>query len=322
MTVTVHLPAAGGAQRTRDQAHLWAITCYFNPAGYRSRLTNYRIFRRSLKSPLITVELSSAADFALQPGDADVLVQIHGGDILWQKERLLGIALRHVPDRCNYVAWLDCDVVFERPDWDELARLALQRFPIVQLFRRRCNLTRDAVANGLDLGQIDSSVLSMGYKIVQHQVTADDLRIPGASTTGIAWAARAEVLRDHGLYDACILGSGDRALVCAAVGECSSAVDGLQMTAPQAEHYLQWARPFSETIAGRVGYIDGRIFHLWHGALAHRRYVRRFQGLRIFEFDPFVDIAKDASLVWRWNSDKRPMHEYVRRYFETRHEDG
>jgi len=36
---------------------LAAITCYFNPAAYRRKLDNYRIFRRHLGVPLICVEL-------------------------------------------------------------------------------------------------------------------------------------------------------------------------------------------------------------------------------------------------------------------------
>lgn len=301
---------------------MWAITCYFNPAGYQTRLRNYRIFRSNLTPPLLTVELSYNSDFELRPADADILVQVRGEDILWQKERLLNIGLQHLPDDCDSIAWLDCDVIFERTDWHELACKALQRFPLIQLFRVRRNLTRDAVTTGLDISRTDSSTVSMGYRIARDRIVADDLRIPGASTTGIAWAARAEVLREHGLYDACVLGSGDRALVCAAVGEFHHAVDGLQMTPRQAEHYLRWARPFSGAVRGLVGSIDGRVFHLWHGDLKDRRYVKRFQGFRWFEFDPFVDIATDENGIWRWNTNKRDMHDYIRHYFHARNEDG
>jgi hypothetical protein len=41
-----------------------------------------------------------------------------------------------------------------------------------------------------------------------------------------------------------------------------------------------------------------------------------------FQFDPFEDIAIDCQGVWRWNSDKREMHDYVRDYFASRMEDG
>ena len=48
----------------------WAITTYFNPAGYERRRLNYGLFRKHLKPPLLTVELAFDGDFELGPGDA------------------------------------------------------------------------------------------------------------------------------------------------------------------------------------------------------------------------------------------------------------
>src|SRR5262245_24288280 len=95
---------------------LWAITCYFNPVGYRRRLENYLTFRQRLRAPLITVELSYGETFQLARGSAEILIQLRGQDVLWQKERLLNVALAAVPPACDKIAWLDCDVVFERSD--------------------------------------------------------------------------------------------------------------------------------------------------------------------------------------------------------------
>ena len=53
---------------------LYAITSYFNPAGFQNHLAKYRVFRDHLSVPLITVELSFNGDFALDKTDADHLV--------------------------------------------------------------------------------------------------------------------------------------------------------------------------------------------------------------------------------------------------------
>ena len=94
---------------------VWAITCYFNPVGYRSRLGNYRVFRRHFGAllPLVTVELACDAAFQLDREDAEIMIQLRGGDELWQKERLLNIALAALPRACRTVAWLDCNVVYQ-----------------------------------------------------------------------------------------------------------------------------------------------------------------------------------------------------------------
>src|SRR5262245_42591250 len=93
-------PVQAMAQHARGN-RLWAITSYFNPAGYRNRRENYRLFRERLAVPLVTVEWARDGRFALGPEDAEVLVQVSGGDVLWQKERLLNVALRHLPDDCD-----------------------------------------------------------------------------------------------------------------------------------------------------------------------------------------------------------------------------
>jgi hypothetical protein len=94
------------------------------------------------------------------------------------------------------------------------------------------------------------------------------------------------------------------------------------MNARQEEHYLAWARPYFATVRGRIGYIPGRAFHLWHGEVRDRQYGERDRALQPFDFDPFSDIALDDNGCWRWSSNKQSLHAHVRRYFESRNEDG
>ena len=94
------------------------------------------------------------------------------------------------------------------------------------------------------------------------------------------------------------------------------------MTPRGIDHYLEWAKPYFYSIRGRVGHIEGRLLHLWHGDLQDRAYGERGRLLQAFDFDPFLDIAIDDNGCWRWSSDKRAFHESVRRYFELRKEDG
>jgi hypothetical protein len=306
---------------------LWAITSYFNPAAYANRLRNYRVFRANLALPLAVVELSYNGKFELGKDDAEIVVQIAGGDVLWQKERLLNLALRRLPDDCNHVAWIDADVVFLDRDWAKCAEQALEKFPLIQPFRERCNLSRVAQLSSGNNGGCDSLRNSVAYKIGMGGANADDLGNSEApltrdSTAGLAWAARRELLEAHELYDACILGSGDRAILCAAMGSFESGLNAVGMRGRQVEHYLAWAEPFYRAVGGRVGFVNGRALHLWHGDLTNRRYAQRHEGLSRFAFDPFSDIVLDASGCWRWNGSKPEMHEYVKAYFESRKEDG
>src|SRR4051794_19189777 len=110
------------------------VTSYFNPMKSRRRLANYRAFRSRLTTPLLTIELSFDGQFQLKTAYADHLFQLSGGDVMWQKERLLNIALAALPDGVEDVAWIDCDVVFESTDWPQQAKNALKSDNIIQLF--------------------------------------------------------------------------------------------------------------------------------------------------------------------------------------------
>ena len=304
---------------------LWAITCYFNPVGYRRRLQTYRLFRERLAVPLATVELSFDGRFHLGPGDADALLQIHGRDVMWQKERLLNRALSLLPAGCDTVAWLDCDVVFADPGWPARASRALNEVSLLHLFQERYDLGRDETLDHVDPDAV--GVPSMVYKMLVELVPPGDLLVPHPTrkrtvSQGLAWASRRDVLEAHGLYDACIVGSADRAMLCAAVGRFDYGVEALAMNASQEAHYRAWARPYFETVRGRIGYIPGRALHLWHGEMQDRQYGARDRALSALDFDPFRDIALDASGCWRWSSDKPDLHAFVRRYFALRKEDG
>ena len=298
---------------------LWAVTCYFNPAHYERRYRNYRIFRDHLRVPLVTVELSCGEDsFQLHEKDADLLIQRRCPDVLWQKERLLNIGLAALPDHCDCVAWLDCDVVFEEDDWARNVCSLLDEFPVVQPYTRVYELASTETLVGIrGDGTEGISILRAPPGLLSKDMRGD-FRV----NSGLAWAARRDVLNQSSLYDACILGSGNRAIVCAQLGEFEEAIKYLRMNKPWAEHYLRWARHHYRQIRGGLGAVEGRILHLWHGDLRNRRYRDRHVALSEFGFNPQYDVALDDQRCWRGNSPKMAMHRYVEAYFASRKEDG
>jgi hypothetical protein len=144
---------------------LWAITSYFNPARYRTRLENYRRFRAHLTVPLVTVEASFDGRFELGREDAEILVRRRARDVLWQKERLLNLALGFLPSECDQVAWLDCDVVFAADDWPQRACAALTTHSLVQPFCERCDLDRETTADPSRWRDANSVIPAVASKI-------------------------------------------------------------------------------------------------------------------------------------------------------------
>ena len=305
---------------------LWAITSYFNPVGYRHRLANYRIFREYLKVPLVTVELAYGPDFELGEGDADILVQLRGTDVMWQKERLLNIALKALPDGCSKVAWLDCDIVFEKDEWADHLSAKLDTFMIVQPFDQAHHLLRDRAPDEIterDVGLSQTSIvcaINSGRPL--RSVLSQLVDRTRGTFAGFAWSARREVLDSHAFYDACIIGGGDTAFVFAACGLAEDVARLHSMNDRQKDRYLEWASRFHAAASGSVSHIPGDLFHLWHGQIADRRARERHERLSLFGFDPYADITINENGPWQWASSKPELHAYLKAYFAGRKEDG
>ncbi|MEM9756283.1 MAG: hypothetical protein AAF914_09825 [Pseudomonadota bacterium] len=276
---------------------LHAVTCLFNPSSYASRADNYWTFRERLDCPLTTIELSFTGHFSVP--DA---IHVHGGPdhLMWQKERLLNIAIAALPPDVDRVAWIDADLIFRASDWVHRADALLDRYPVVQLFDRIVML--DAA------GQPVAARRSFGAT-----------RGAFYGAPGGAWAAQRRVV-SAGLLDFDILGGGD---YLAALAWCQRWKPNhlSSYPKPMIRAFLAWAKSQQPLVGGQVGCVPGDVFHLYHGKVENRRYQTRSEILMAADFDPHIDIAKDSAGIWRWASDKPALRVEVKRYFDGRRED-
>jgi len=296
--------------------NLWAITAFFDSTGGRQRLDNYRIFRERLAKqgvPLLTVECAfGRRPFQLTTADADILVQVRSRSFLWQKERLLNIALKHLPNSCHAVAWLDSDVIFDRDDWAAAAEKLLSDcsgYNVIQLFSEACFLEKGespdtAVAEGSERRQQESFA---------SYYCREQRRIPDYSKAGgLAWAARREVLESVGFYDRAVIGGADWVMVKAFLGLSDF---------NQASRF--WSRQAALLVAGKISCLPGKISHLFHGSQKRRLYNDRERILKDREFNPAWDLCLNNDGCWEWADDvPRALRRDVHNYFRLRHEEG
>lgn len=176
-------------QKCSPVKNLAVVTCLFNPCNSQSRLNNFRRFERSLGVPVVTVELSFDGEFQI-----DGAIQIRGDEshLMWQKERLLNIAIESLPDDVDAVAWVDADLIFQNPLWYVQVKHLLTTHEYVQLFEQI--EYHDAAGN------VERTAPSWA-------ASRQGQRMPGG-----AWAARRESIAG-GLPDRHIIGGGDWALV-------------------------------------------------------------------------------------------------------------
>lgn len=303
----------------------WIVTSYFNPCGYLSKKFNFDVFAMRLRSTgaqLLVIEMAlKDGEFEL-PDDGDV-IRVRGNGVMWQKERLLNIAIARLPASCTKVAWLDCDLLFEDSGWLQETSDALERFAVVQLFSSCVRLPRGHL-EFQGYGQDEAPVTeSFAAAFARDRSLARHAPYGGHGHTGFAWAARRELLDACGLYDACLTGSGDHLMAHAFAGTVDSLCIPMAIgTGRYAEHFSRWAAKAYRIGRGSLGHVPGRILHLWHGAIADRRYHDRNQEFKTFAFDPDRHIRRGESGLWEWADAPAEMRTWASDLFASRNEDG
>jgi hypothetical protein len=306
----------------------WGLTAFFNPQRYRRRKLLYDIFRKKTKLQglqLLTVELAFArAPFELRAGDAEILIQLRAGKegVMWQKERLLNVGLSHLPPTCDSLAWLDCDVVFDNPNWVAETTALLQRYAVVQPFSISVRLppgkttTKIQAANHPSYDRRPSS----GYAYTYGQATPlVDYMFAGH--TGFAWAARRSLFDGLGFYDKMVVGGGDVILACGFYGRLTNRFTHLLPDA-SVKDQQEWIKAMSARVRGSVSYTRGGLLHLWHGTPRSRRITSRFRLLTKHSFHPCEDIKQTDQGYFVWAGSKPKLQKGVTRHFWLRNEDG
>ena len=201
-------------------ADLCCITTYFNPAHYQTRRANYEQFAAPIRAagiPLLTVECAfGETPFELPPGPN--VLQVRCPHVLWQKERLINLGVAHLPPEAAKVAWLDGDILFTNPDWAVQTAALLDESMVVQPFDHAIRLAQG------EYSATEQSVAHESFASVwqrdRSRIYAGGLDVHGH--TGFAWAARRDLLTQHGLYDAFITSNGDHFMAHIFAGDLTS----------------------------------------------------------------------------------------------------
>ncbi len=295
------------------------VTSYFNPANFQTKKQNYFQFREQFikfKIPLFTVE-----QYFTKPDLSNLsnVISLNGGAILWQKERLLNLAISKLPRNYKFIAWMDCDILFENWNWLEETIQQLKNFPVIQPYSKVYRLPK-----GIQKPQREGSIWnSFGYVYRENP----DLCLTGNfdlhGHTGFAWVAKREVLK-FGLYDRAILGSADHMMAHAFVGDWESPciVRILGRMNPILKDFQTWAKKVYSITQASISFVENTIFHLWHGEEQNRSYVSRNKILVQYGFDPQCHLKIGKNGLWEWKSKEERLIQFCKNYFISRQEDS
>ncbi|UJR32513.1 hypothetical protein I4U23_019975 [Adineta vaga] len=304
--------------RQRDYlSRLGIITVMFNPVRYRTRYERYRQFAYHMARSgvnLFTIEciFESATRFGLPPQRFEVTrpnnpqhFQVIAPSILWMKENLINIVVQQLPPHIDRIAWIDADVEFERLDWPQLTMIALDRYPIVQMFK-----TAYITGSG-GKHEILKRNFSIGY-VIRRSRFIQQHPSRGYFQAGSAWAMHRSVFSAiGGLLDFCIVGSDDLHFAYALLGR-------IRETFPSNLHrdYTKIATDWGDRVAHvagggvNVGYVDVNVYHRGNGSRNIRNHIARWLILSHYDFSPTKDLMRDeqSGVIYLTNKRRFGLH--------------
>jgi hypothetical protein len=305
-----------------------------NPVRYRARYDLFRAFESHVQEAgarLTVVEMAFAnRPFEVTQADNPRHVQVRSAHEFWAKENLINLGFARLPRDARYIAWVDADLTFARPDWVQETLQQLQHYPIVQMFAE----AHDLDPEGLLLNSFRSFAYSYVHGIPRKKgcgyyggapAGPVNARIAYWHHPGFAWAARREAIDTlGGLFDVAVVGEADYIMAKSIVGE------GLDVLYPGVSPGYRKAvsdwQAQALKLRGNFGYVPGTVLHHWHGRKANRKYWDRCKILTDTQFDPSIDLNRDWQGLYQLVDHAEPrsilLRDAIRSYFRSRNEDG
>lgn len=309
-----------GKYKTHSEAVI--IACYFNPQNNPYRLIAFNKFYESIKHLNHRIVECVIGDAKPELPETKYITKVHTANLLWHKEALLNKIISELPQEYKYVFWLDTDVIFTNNNWLVEGVKSLQTNKILQPFEHCVHLDKDLYQPTFNIevekayvGDPKTRHPKMWRSFCANHNTSSklscDVNYDKHGHVGFAWGARREILDEMPLYDKALIGGADHIMAHAAAGQIGHSCITKSFT-DDIEAVNDWSVLFYNIINGKIGYVKGELYHIWHGDLGKRQYLKRIQD--------FTSKAKtiterdENGLFVTTNGDD----EYVKQYFNHR----
>jgi len=225
------------------------------------------------------------------------------GDPLWQKERLMQIGCEMLIQRgYRKIVCMDGDCLIERDDW-------LYRVSRCLRVNRACQCFGTLQSIG------DERTLTGRGAVAELKATGKHKRV----VSGGIWAYHADVIEACGLWQRCIVGSGDVAHFLGMV-DPDAAVKVFAdwgYTKAFQRALKKWAVKWKHAVNNKIDYIPCEAVFQSHGRRDARKCGERHALLH--DYDPKVDVAVTApGQGLRWQGKNKALHNRVAAYARHR----
>lgn len=238
-------------------------------------------------------------------------VKINLQDRIWIKENLINLAIKRIPNDWKYISWIDADITFLNTNWDKDTLKLLETNDIVQLFHSAVNMGPDG----------ESTKVEQGF-VYMHKHSGKKFNRTsryGVWHPGFAWACTRKTYETiGGLLEIAILGSADRHTALSLIGLADVSYPGNIGLS-----YQYKVLELQERCKGlQFDYVKGTILHHFHGSIANRRYVDRWNILTKNLYNVKNDIYYNEEGVVCLTEKGKRMQSQIDEYFFGRDEDA
>lgn len=298
------------------------ISCFYNPQNNPYRLLAFQKWYHSIKHMDHRIIECLIGDARRQLPQSEYITTVQTESLLWHKESLLNNLVKELPEEYKYIFWVDADVLFTNPDWLVRAVERLQTVNILQPFEYCIHLQRNKLKPDFDVefqrGPVNNPTTRhkdmwksfCANHVIGGSGVSGDHNYDRHGHVGFAWGARREVLEQCPLYDKALIGGSDHILAHAAVGQVPHNCIAKSFT-ENLDEVLEWSRQFYKATGGLVGYVEGDLYHIWHGDIANRQYLQR---IRDFTGETKTLSQRDKNGLYV----KPGKNAYMKRYYRQR----
>lgn len=314
---------------------LCCLASYFNPLGLASRYENFCVFYQRMMQQNANILFAEQAlhDRAFQldaiVNETQLPVRVTNPHILWQKENLLNLLLKELPDDCDKVCWVDTDILFQHEGWQADICDALQKHHVVQGYSFGAMLPKGIeFVDSIDINsfpiRFDDCSRVYGYMCGQLHPNIQQ----GNGHPGFVWAARRETLEAMAtagfppFYNECVMGGADFLMARATTYHQYAPDICERFSRFQVASYFPWAQAWSDNVEFSIGYVPNLLYHLYHGKMSNRNHEARIKTLQDLDYDPKLDLKMEDNGLWSVTSEGERLLTPVKSYFIGRQEDG
>jgi len=297
------------------------ISCFFNPTNSPYRTKAFNIFRRSIKHLNHKIIECVIGDATPELEESANVKRVYTKNLLWHKESLLNNVIAELPKKYKYIFWVDADVIFTNLNWIVDGVEELKNNNIIQPFEHCVHLDRDETEPSFDMNKliyhkfpnrINSKVWRSFCANFATGLSYKSENYNEHGHVGFAWAARRDVLDRVPLYDRALIGGADHIMAHAAAGQIGCSCIAKSFT-DDIEEVKKWSYDFYTVVNKEISYVKGSLYHIWHGDIEKREYLKRVQD---FTAKTKNITEKDANGLYV-TADKE-NEAYMKNYFNHR----